>query len=663
MGDKIEIEIFSCEPLISELHETVTSLINQLAISKFQVFIKINGFKDTSIDLEIQRLKKAGFKYGESRSARFYLSLRSGDVLSSSFLYKAVEYLKFNTAGFVCPEFTFKRVSFQPFIATISNNSLPLSAVEAALIDREKASASPLSAVVKDTCLGGQNIENCIYKYLKSQPKEVSLSGPFLNSKLETAHAKSPRRAFCLKSYLRKLSGRSKVLKRLFPSEKDCSRPLTNAHYVKNNIYISNQLRSELASISNFKFALKGYDRMQFADITPDIAKPYQKLFWNYQRLNSALKPHYDYIMVLPWLISGGIDLFAINYLHALTKINKNQNILVFLTNNFHKSFTKEELGLPDNIDFVNLPEFFGQTTDLDLLMEEIIHSAVNAFQPKHLHIIASKVGYNVVIKHGDAFRKNGINLIFSSYNYLVGPHHEYMGYTVEELPRAYRPGDTVTTDNSKSKSLWVNQYGFNADDILIHNQLFEEPQSISLPSAKNAKILWAAHVRPEKNPSILPAIASALAEDDVEIDCYGLFTKDNWESGENPLETSLPNLHYKGAYSDFFNDIDLNKYNLFLYTSHTDGTPNVILEAALAGLPIISSDIGGISEATRGKATLIKDTHSAEDFISAIRQVLSHYDQAKKDSAALKKELITIHGEKSFIEQTKAMLNRSKNV
>lgn len=662
MGDKIEIEIFSCSPLVSELHETITSLIHQLAISKFQVSIKINDFQNTPIDSEIQRLKKAGFKYGADSSARFYLSLKSGNVLSSSFLYKAVEYLKFNAAGFACPEFTFKRVSFRPFIATISNNSLPLSAVEVALVDREKASASPLSAVVKDTCLGGQDIESCIYKYLKSQPKEVSLSGPFLSSRLETAATKTPKNIFCLKSHLRTLSGRSKILKKLFSSQKeDCSHPLADAYYVKNPIYISNQLRFELASISNYKFAFKGYDQMQFADITSYFAKPYQRLFWNYQKITPLLKPSYDYIMVLPWLISGGIDLFAINYLHTLTKINKNQNILVFLTNNFHKSFTKEELGLPSNIDFVNLPEIFSQTTDLDLLMEEIIHSAVNIFQPKHLHIIASKIGYNVVIKHGDAFRKNGTNLIFSSYNYLVGPHHEYMGYTVEELPKAYRPGDTITTDNSKSKALWVNQYGFDADDILIHNQLFKEPQNISLPSTKNAKILWAAHVRPEKNPGILPTIASALAKDGVEIDCYGLFTKDNWESGENPLETSLPNLHYKGAYGNFFNDIDLSQYSLFLYTSHADGTPNVILEAAIAGLPIVSSDIGGVAEATRGKALLIKDTHSAEDFISTIRQVLSHYDKAKKDAAALKKELIAVHGEKSFIEQTKAMLNRSK--
>jgi len=670
MGEKVEINIFSRTPLISDLHETITSIINALGFSKFQIYVTIDAPAELPLDTELARLKKAGINYGEASDARFTMSLESGEVISKSYLYKATEYLKLNSAGFVSPEYTIKRAAFRPILAVINNASLPLDATKAPVIDRAKLnneSISPLAATIKDTCVASQEIPTSLDRYLRSKAKSVSLSGPFLTkSHLEQISKPSskPSRRNNLKQSIKALCGRSKVLRKAFAcNDTDCdrSKELPDSHYEKNTIYISNQMRNELESIASIKYAIKGYDAMKYANLTPFLTKNYRKLFNNYLAISGHFShENYDYIMVLPWLISGGIDLFAINYLKTVAKLHPDYNILVFLTNGFHRSFTKDELNLPENIDFVNLPEILGKNIS-DNSMEQIVHSSINIFSPKYLHIIASKVGYNVVIKSGDTFRKDGVNILFSSYNYLLGPHHEYMGYSVEELPKAYRLGDIVTTDNEKSKSIWTNQYGFREEDVLVHNQLFDNIPTVTPSSKDGIKILWAAHIRPEKNPQILPEIANALKDDHVEIDCYGLFTKDNWKTEENPLDTAaISNLHYKGPYNDFFKDINLADYDLFLYTSHADGTPNVILEAALAGLPIVSSDIGGIAEATAMKATLVKDTYSATDFVSAIRSVLAHHDESKKNAEKLRNELLTAHSEETFKKQTESML-RSK--
>ena len=674
MGEKIEITVFSRTPLISDLHETITSLIGQLGSSRLQIFVNIDNPFGLSLDSELTRLEAAGIKIGKAKDARFSLSLDSGDVLSKSFIYKATEYLSFNQAGFVCPEYTFRRASFRAIIAASENSNLPLNAVHATLIDRSKIGqvATPLSVIVKDTCVASADITTDLHHFIKTMPRAAALESPFLTpsclatikSQATTTKTKSTRAK--VRSAVSSLSGRSKILRKIFscPVTSADRHRLPDTYYTKQTIYISSQMRSELAFIAECKYALKGYESMTFANLTAHIAKFYSPLLADYQRISSAFHfDHYDYICVLPWLISGGIDLFAINYLKTISKLYPDFKILVILTNDFHKSFTKEELGLTSNVDFLNLPQAVSYAKNKEILMERLVHTIINTFSPEYLHIIASKVGYNVVIKAGDDFRSRGTKLLFSSYNYLVGPHHEYMGYTVEELPKAYRPGDTITTDNAKSKSIWVNQYGFREEDILIHNQLFTNVKDITPSTKDGIKILWAAHIRPEKNPDILLPIASALKKDKIEIDCYGLFVKDNWETEENPLDFAPDNLHYKGPYNDFFTDINLAEYDLFLYTSHADGTPNVILEAALAGLPIVSSDIGGIADATMNKATLVKNTYSADEFIAAIRDTLSHHEESIKNAAALKKSLLEAHSEKTFELQVKSMLNRSQNV
>ena len=423
-------------------------------------------------------------------------------------------------------------------------------------------------------------------------------------------------------------------------------------------------MRNELAALSDIKYGLKGYLSMQFLDITYDISKKSEQLLKAYSMVAEQLEfSEYSYIMILPWLISGGIDLFAINYLNEIASIMPKQHILVLLTNGTHKSFSKKELNLADNISLVELPDLLKGHEELLELLPELVYSLINIFKPSRLHIMASKIGYDCIIKHGEQIRKNNIKIIFSSYNYLMGVHGEYIGYTVQELPLAFRQGDVITTDNQVSKQLWVNHFGFNADDILVHYQLFEiNQQKIPAVSTKDGiNILWAAHIRPEKNPNILPAIADALKKDKVHIDCYGLFNAMHWPDGQNPIDTNSPNLHYMGPYSNFFNDIDLAKYDLFLYTSHADGTPNVVIEAALAGLPIVASSIGGIPEALGDDVTLVKDTFSPEEFIEAIHTTLSDIGASRLKAKNLQKRLSAKHSKDNFTAQVKEMLERSK--
>ncbi len=679
MKDYIEISIIIDNSLIFDLHETVSSIIEQIGKERLDIHVLIHNPNNLKIDQEQKRLLNAGIKLVDRPTkARFTLSIQSGEIVSRSFLYKGVYFLKTNSAHFVCPEYSFRRIENTLIIATTHNDKMLCNNTTINLFDNKKQaehpSFSPRAHIIKDTCSASRTVNIDFNKFIKTIKNEPPYFDSSLFSQLDITHTDKPsifkssanHRSFknSVKTLLKTSAGKSRIAKRLLRSNKNHSG--SSLLFPQQPTYISNSMRDELEQLSTIKYGLKGYRSMKFVDITHEIFYQSEQLLEAYYTVLKTLDYiDYSYFMVLPWLISGGVDLFATNYLRTLSSLLPNQHILVFLTNGTHKSFNKEDLHLPSNITLVDLPLIFKNNNLIQKLFPQIIYSTINAFQPERIHIIASKAGYDCLEQYGDIMRKNGSKILFSSYNYLVGPNGEYMGYTVQELPVVYRPGDIITTDNNSSKDLWVNHFGFLPDDILVHHQLFEYNNDFKpdLSAKDGIRILWAAHIRPEKNPEIVPIIAEALKKDHVSIDCYGLFSPINWPNGDNPLDTNTPNLHYKGAYSNFFKDINLSQYDIFLYTSHADGTPNVIIEAALSGLPIVSSSVGGIPDALGDCATLVEDSTSPEQFIQAIRNTVANHTTSLQKAATLQRTLQQRHNKDTFMAQVKEMLKRSKHV
>ncbi len=61
-----------------------------------------------------------------------------------------------------------------------------------------------------------------------------------------------------------------------------------------------------------------------------------------------------------------------------------------------------------------------------------------------------------------------------------------------------------------------------------------------------------------------------------------------------------------------------------FLYTSQWDGLPTVLLDVALAGLPVIAPDVGGISELVdETTGWLIPNFRDVDGYSSALADLL----------------------------------------
>ena len=146
--------------------------------------------------------------------------------------------------------------------------------------------------------------------------------------------------------------------------------------------------------------------------------------------------------------------------------------------------------------------------------------------------------------------------------------------------------------------------------------------------------------------------IGKHLDANKITIDVYGEMNNDV----SKDVFKDIKAINYRGAY-DGFDSLPVDKYDMLLYTSLSDGMPNVILEAAAAGLPIIASDDGGVGEFVQDGKTgiLVKDYLNYKPYVEEIKKVLkSNPLEMKKRAKNAQKLLVEQHGWNKFVETIK---------
>ncbi|GBQ26513.1 hypothetical protein AA0472_2137 [Acetobacter estunensis NRIC 0472] len=128
-------------------------------------------------------------------------------------------------------------------------------------------------------------------------------------------------------------------------------------------------------------------------------------------------------------------------------------------------------------------------------------------------------------------------------------------------------------------------------------------------------RLVWASRLDRQKRPDILRRIALELSssKDAPDILVYGSSVLDSFDVG---FFVECPNVTYMGAFAGL-DSIPFTDQDAFLYTSLFDGMPNIILEAIEKKVPIISVNVGGVSELlTEDTAFLVRETADDRDLV-----------------------------------------------
>lgn len=95
--------------------------------------------------------------------------------------------------------------------------------------------------------------------------------------------------------------------------------------------------------------------------------------------------------------------------------------------------------------------------------------------------------------------------------------------------------------------------------------------------------------------------------------------------------------LNYKGGF-DGFKALNVNDYDMMIYTSYFDGSPNILIEAMSSGIPIVAPDVGGIKDLFPSGYELVPnqvdDDEIAKDYVKKILLNYENWDNVQTEAS-----------------------------
>lgn len=407
---------------------------------------------------------------------------------------------------------------------------------------------------------------------------------------------------------------------------------------------VSDDLKNELNVLSKIEPLLTpSYDfihKLSHYTATPStILQPFE-IGAAYGLILRYLKNlDFDVIFLAPWLKRGGADLGLLHHIRA--QHEKGNRILLITTENASSTWLFK---LPKDVVHLNFAEFvFGVQEEIQI---ELLARLLLQTKAQVIHNINSRLGWEVYKNYGSQYNTMNKKLFSSVFCEDKIANGTWFGYAPAYLPSMNSVISNVFCDTKWYPDSLIQR--FKMPSNLFSTIYFPYVGQLShIYSAKeNKPILWANRITAQKRPELLYKIAKAMPEQIFHVygECEPTF--------ENVLcqLKLLPNVQYFDKYDNFSNLLQEKEYSLFLYTSEYDGLPNVLIEAISKGLPVISYNIGGISELIHQDA-LLSNQENFNTIIEKIKFLINRPDLLRKTWQYSYEILQNRHSWENFVE------------
>lgn len=383
------------------------------------------------------------------------------------------------------------------------------------------------------------------------------------------------------------------------------------------------------------------------ANLEISTSMPRHRIALVFEKIISRLNKPPKIIVFVPWLKRGGADLLACHVARACVETFGLHSILVVLTDNDDRS---GEHRLPDG---VNVVSFSAIAPDLDESARvELVEALVRSLQPSAIINVNSRQCWEAIRRHGHRMVQ-----FAQLYAMLFCPDYDSQGrrfgYSYEFLRPCLQFLAGVYFDNTTHLEDLKEQFAIPPDlqDRLV---CLLQPAPPLIPprlredgDTRRPNILWAGRITRQKNIRLLLEILQNARQFDFHI--WGDTDDPTLMAALDDVARSRDYVFLNGKF-DRFEDLPLPSYDVFLYTSLWDGLPNVLLEAAASGLPIVASESGGIAELVNDTTGwLVPPSHQAPGFIAALREATDNPETAYLRATAMQRRLIEHHNWKSY--------------
>ncbi len=375
--------------------------------------------------------------------------------------------------------------------------------------------------------------------------------------------------------------------------------------------------------------------------VMPRPGKIYREL------MECCSSDHYTHCFAIPWLKRGGADLVTLKHIEASAR-TQGGKVLVIMTEPGDSPWLSR---IPAGVDVADASRFVGEISH-DELLQLLVRMLVQ-LQIDTLHIINSRHVWEVVCRYGLAITQR-TRIFASIYCDDFDRYGQPVGFARQYLPDCYRRLTNVFSDNHAFPKLLHKTYGYRPELFRVLKSPVDA--SFSVPAVRKPqgrKVLWAGRLDRQKRPDLLLAVAQALP--DVEFHVYGDAMLD-YKTGVVDSLRQLKNVRMKGGF-DGVESLPFTEFPVFFYTSQWDGTPTMVIAAALASIPIVASRVGGVGDiVTEERGYPVAEIENVALYVDRIEEALDSPAQAEAKAAGAREYVKSEHSDLAFAQALAAV-------
>jgi glycosyltransferase involved in cell wall biosynthesis len=239
--------------------------------------------------------------------------------------------------------------------------------------------------------------------------------------------------------------------------------------------------------------------------------------------------------------------------------------------------------------------------------------------------------------------------------------HGHRDGYPIRYFYRYFDILQTVITDSASLANELRTR--FQIPPSKSHKLVILQTPVTALQVAKppchmvnrRPQVFWSGRFDRQKRVDVVMSLAARMAEID-----FHLWGRPVLDHDFNKL--NIPNnVFLQGVYKDLAH-LPLEHCDLWLYTSQWDGVPNILLEVAAAGIPLVGSLAGGTGEVLLEDLCIrIADVCNIDAFETAILRVLENPREARKRARRLRELVLSQRNPATYRSSIEALLSPAR--
>lgn len=367
-----------------------------------------------------------------------------------------------------------------------------------------------------------------------------------------------------------------------------------------------------------------------------------------YLNIYSELGQNLKHLIFVPFIKVGGAEKVLFNFIKVLQEVYPKEEIAIISTEPSDSPWKDK---LSKDITFVDIGNMGGLSyAEKEILLIRLLIQ----MHPHNIYNISSIRTFEILSKYQKSISENS-----NIFTFVFCPEYDEQGrisgFAFSYLDKQIDYNKKIFTDNQRYIDQLCDIYAFDKKKFVPLYQPAEiyDISKRKYSTEKKLNLLWASRLDRQKHPDIIYEIAKKCQDLPIKIDVYGTLVFEKFFDINKFKE--LPNINYCGTFSNGLKVISDN-YDGFIYTSQYDGMPNIILEAVGVGLPIISSNVGGIGDLLENKnsALLVEKYNDIEEYRKQIEYALEHRKEFNEYAKVAQKEMLKKHNWKTLEETIK---------